>query len=279
MRQFGTSGYDVAYSISEDANGEFLVAGYVEFTLPGQTSAGKEDAFWAKFDESGQLVFAQQFGSTGHDIAFAVCAHSGGGLTVAGSTTASLAGSAHFGKEDGFVQHYDGAGNLLTSRQFGGPSKDVVTSATCLADGSVIVGGYFFGEFDGAPSAGSYDGFALRKYDGAGNLVYSRAIGTEANDYVHALTLDAKGYLFVAGATEGAIAPPMGGGDSDSFVLTLDEAGQEIAAWQFGSRELGEARAISVSPGGRLAVAGYTQGALPGQTASGAVDAYAALLD
>jgi hypothetical protein len=277
-RQFGSSGYDVAYSIATDETGALLVAGYVELALPGQTSAGKEDAFWAKFDESGSLLFARQFGGAGSDIAFSACSHPGGEVTVVGSATGQLGTEPHLGKEDGFVRRFDESGNLAWSHQFGGASKDVVTSAACLGDGSVVVGGYFYGTFDGTEATGSYDGF-LRKYDAQGGLVYSRVMGTEHSDYFFALSADAAGHTFVAGATEGEIAPPTGGGDSDSFVLTVDDAGRQVAAWQFGSRELGEARAVALGPGARLAVAGYSQGALPGQMASGAVDAYAALLD
>jgi len=278
MRQFGTTGYDVAYAIAKTQEGEFLVTGYVDGTLPGQTSFGSEDAFWAKFDGKGELVSAAQFGSSGHDIAFAVCTHVGGGWTVAGSTSGALADGVHQGKEDGFMQRYGADGRLIFSQQFGGASKDVVTSAACYSDGSVLVGGYFFGTFDGAAASGSYDAF-LRRYDAAGELVYSRVIGTEDSDYVYAITVDEGGRAFLAGATEGIVAPPSGGGRADSFVLTLDDAGMQLAAWQFGSRDYGEARAISLSPSGRLAVAGYSAGALPGQLTSGAVDAYAALLD
>lgn len=278
MRQFGTPGYDVAYAIAGMDSGEFLVTGYVAQTLPNQTSAGSEDAFWARFDGQGQLVSAAQFGSTGHDIAFAVCVSEDGGWAVAGATAGSLAGGTHLGKDDGFVQRYAADGKLAWSRQFGGPSKDAVTSVACLPSGAVLLGGYFFAEFDGAPALGSYDAF-LRKYDESGQLVYSRVMGTEDADYVYAIAVDAHGRAFLAGATEGLMTEPSGGGRADSFVLTLDDAGLELAAWQFGSSEFGEARAIALSKSGRLAVAGYAEGALPGQIASGAVDAYAALLD
>lgn len=85
--------------------------------------------------------------------------------------------------------------------------------------------------------------------------------------------------LYVAGATDGLLAGQEEQGLSDSFVLVLDAAGSDVQSWQFGSAELGEARAVAVSPSGRLAAAGYSQGSLPGQLSSGAVDAYVTVLD
>lgn len=276
-RQFGTAGYDVAYGLAVDSAGALLVVGYVEQALAGQNSAGREDAFVARFTDRGDTVFEVQFGSDGPDVAFAVCAFEDGGFAVAGSTRGPLEGGTYLGKEDAFVRRYNVHAALEWSAQFGGPSKDVATSVVCAQDGSVLVGGYFYGELDGEPSYGSYDGF-VRRYDQAGTVLGTTVLGSEGADYVHALAADAAGRTFATGSTEGELAGAQSG-RSDSFVLTLDEVGNELGGWQFGSPEFGEARAISVSPDGRVATAGYTQGALEGQVSSGAVDAYAAVLD
>jgi hypothetical protein len=47
-RQFGTASTDVACSVSVDVDGNVLVAGYTDGTLPGESSAGGRDAFVAK---------------------------------------------------------------------------------------------------------------------------------------------------------------------------------------------------------------------------------------
>jgi hypothetical protein len=276
--QFGSVGEDVAYALDEAVSGDFLVVGYVEASLPAHASLGAEDAFWARFDGAGRLLASAQFGTDKQDIAFSVCAHERGSFAVAGASNAGLGGAVHRGKEDAFVQVYREDGVLVWSEQFGGPSKDVATSIVCLSDGSVAVAGYYYEELDGVPGFGSYDGF-FRKYDREGTLVLSRVIGSTDSDYVFALAVDRQERFYLAGSTEGLVAGEAKIGRSDSFILVLDGAGSQIQSWQFGSPEFGEARAIVASETGRFAAAGYSQGPLPGQLGSGAVDAYVTVLE
>lgn len=276
--QFGSSGEDIAYALDEAANGELLVVGYVGASLPGHESLGGEDAFWARFDGAGRLLASAQFGTDKQDIAFSVCAHESGSFAVAGASAAGLGGAVHRGKEDAFVALYRDDGAPMWSEQFGGPSKDVATSIVCLSDGSVAVAGYYYEELDGVPGLGSYDGF-FRKYDRDGTLVLSRVIGSRDSDYVFALAIDRQERFYLAGSTEGLVAGEAEIGRSDSFILLFDGAGSQVQSWQFGSPEFGEARAIVTSETGRFAAAGYSQGPLPGQLGSGAVDAYVTVLE
>lgn len=277
-QQFGTSGYDVAYAVQRAPSGELLVAGYVDGALPGFDGEGAEDAFWARFDPGGTLLSAAQFGGDKQDVAYSICGLTSGGVAIAGAAVSDLDGGVARGKEDAFVRVLGADGSLSFSRQFGGPSKDVATSIACLPNGAVAVAGYYYEELDGAPGLASYDAF-LRKYDSAGNLVLSRVIGSEGTDYAFALATDGKGRFYVAGSTDGVVAGKAKIGRTDSFVVVLDADGNEIQSWQFGSPEFGEARAIAVSETGRFAAAGYSQGPLPGQLGSGAVDAYVTVLD
>ena len=49
-RQFGSASEDFAWSVSVGSDGSVLVAGYTQGTLPGQSSAGFQDAFVRKYD-------------------------------------------------------------------------------------------------------------------------------------------------------------------------------------------------------------------------------------
>jgi len=274
VRQFGTTGHDVAYGVARAPSGALLVVGYVSDALPGEVSAGREDAFYAEFDGGGQLAKVAQFGSLGQDVAYAVCTHADGGFTVVGGTDGALGVDPAQGKEDAFFRRYDAAGALVTSRQFGGPSRDVATSVACPKDGTIVVGGYSYSSADDR----SYDGF-VHRYDREGSLVVSRVIGAGGSDYVFALATDERGSIYVAGATEGTLTAAAPNGRSDSFIVTLDAALSEQSVWQFGSSEFGEARAVSTGTGGRWAAAGYSSGPLPGQHSQGSVDAYVTVLD
>src|SRR5262249_3091518 len=89
-RQLASPGYDQAYGVAASASGVY-VAGYTNNTLPGQTSAGGDDAYVAKYDTAGNLLWVRQFGSAGSDQANAVAADATG-VYVVGSTTGTLPG-------------------------------------------------------------------------------------------------------------------------------------------------------------------------------------------
>src|SRR3989304_644994 len=56
-RQFGTSSFDVAYAVAVDGSGVY-VAGRTDGTLPGEMSAGGDDAFLRKYGAEGTEAWA-----------------------------------------------------------------------------------------------------------------------------------------------------------------------------------------------------------------------------
>src|SRR5437762_3541924 len=65
-RQFGTAVNDFPGGLAADASGVY-VAGSTHGTLPGQTSAGDEDAFVRKYDAAGTELWTRQFGTDSTD--------------------------------------------------------------------------------------------------------------------------------------------------------------------------------------------------------------------
>ena len=100
-RQFGTSANDAAVGISVDASGVY-VAGFTAGSLPGQTSAGGDDAFARKYDVNGTEVWTQQFGTSSTDRASAISVDFSG-VFVAGRTDGNLPGQTSAGGTDAFV--------------------------------------------------------------------------------------------------------------------------------------------------------------------------------
>ena len=81
------------------------------------------------------------------------------------------------------------------------------------------------------------------------------------------------GTAFVVGSTDGVLHGTTSLGGVDAFVRAYDTAGGLAWGRQFGSAGTDEATSISAHPGGSY-VAGFTDGALPGQTALGGSDAF-----
>ena len=267
--QIGTLRPSYEQATAVDANGGIYVTGYVYGTLPGQAYAGLYDAFVRKYDASGAEVWTRQFGSSEYEFAFDIAVDASG-VYVTGTTQAALPGQVHAGGADVFVRKYDASGTEIWTRQFG-TSLFEFTSNISVDPSGVYVAGSTQGEFPGQSSSGATDAF-VRKYDLNGNEVWTRQFGTASSESVGGVVVQAAA-IYVTGFTSGAFAGQTNAGSSDIYVRKYDSNGNEIWTRQFGTSSSERAHGIAADATG-IYVAGRTSGTLPGQTASGNIDAF-----
>ncbi len=111
--QFGTSNYDRATAIttfnpSNTNNKEYrvIVAGFTRGNLFSH-NAGKYDAFIREYDDNGNELWKEQFGTTSNDRAIAIATDPQGNVFLVGYTKGQLTrGSSSAGGEDVFVRKY-----------------------------------------------------------------------------------------------------------------------------------------------------------------------------
>lgn len=118
---------------------------------------------------------------------------------------------------------------------------------------------------------------ALMKYDSAGRLVASRALGAAATASGYAIAIDPEGRVAVAGSVTGALDPGKSGDVAtvaDSFVTVFDASASELWTQRRGARAADEATSVGFGPNGTVYVAGRAQSAIPGGTAVGGWDGY-----
>jgi hypothetical protein len=90
-RQIGSFGQDSNYAVQADNFGNVYIAGGTVGDL-GDTNAGAFDIYLAKFDNSGEMLWIQQFGSEVSDQVLSLAATSTGSLYLAGNTAGVLDG-------------------------------------------------------------------------------------------------------------------------------------------------------------------------------------------
>lgn len=266
-RQFGSSGVDEPRGISATDSGIY-VAGLVGGTLPGEISAGQDDAFLRKYDSDGNEIWTRQFGTPAVDAALAVSADTSG-IYIVGVTEGTLPGQASSGGFDAFIRKYDADGNEVWTRQFGTAVFDQAVGVT--GDSSAVyVTGLTNAGLSGQTYFGSTDAF-VRKYDADGNELWTQQFGTAVVDMAVGGSADASG-IYVTGITNGSLLHPSAG-DFDAFVRKYDLDGNEVWTHQFGSTDSDGATGIIAETSG-VYVGGFTEGTLPGQRSVGDLDAF-----
>lgn len=200
-------------------------------------------AVWNAAPASASASVVDQFGTSSDDFAYDVAVDgSSGAVYVVGES----------GYTNGFVQAYDSSGAFAWSdaplgRSVGGVAVD--------GAGNVYVGGYTESSLDGTPILGGYDAF-VRMYDAAGSVQWTWQFGTAADDWVHAVAVDADGSVYVSGGTHGDLdavnADPE---DPDVFVHKYDAAGNVQWAVQQGTADSEYVDDIALDSDGNVYVA------------------------
>lgn len=244
---FGTTSDESDVTVAADALGNVFVTGATRGSLVG-TSAGNWDVFLRKLDVDGNSIWTIQEGTNGVDISFDVTADGTGGAYITGVT-----------KGDAFVSRYDSAGNRLWQRLLDSGLSDEALSVSADLLGSVYVSGNTVGNLGGT-HFGLTDSF-VAKFSEAGNLLWTKQVGTSGNDFNGGVSADGLGNVYVAGSTSGVL-DGTNSGSFDAFIQKLDASGNVQWSRQFGTEEGDDIRAISADQLGNIFIGGDTGASL-----------------
>jgi hypothetical protein len=195
-----------------------------------------------------------------------------GNVYISGDTQGSLGGPFAGGSYDAFVRKYDAAGNPQWTRQLGTSLSDVSSGVSADGLGNVYLSGTTLGSLGGT-NAGGQDAF-VSKYDAAGNLQWTRQLGTSSTDQSRGVSADGLGNVYISGYTNGSLGGTNAGGD-DAFVSKYDAAGNLQWTQQLGTSSFDSNHGVSADGLGNVYFSGDTNGSLGG-TNAGNNDAFVA---
>ena len=225
-KSMGGTDQDAGKSIALDGSGNILLTGYFNGTNaidfdPGAgtanlTGAGVSDLFFAKYNASGDHVWAKGIGGIGSDRAASLVLDGSGHVLLTGYFYGTVdfdpgAGTADLisvgGNDEIFFAKYDAAGNYVWAKRLGGTGYDQGTSLALDGSGNLLLSGFFSGTADFDPgdntanltSAGFPQDIFLAKYDASGNYVWAIGMGGTDADAGASLALDGTGNVYVAG--------------------------------------------------------------------------------
>lgn len=218
---FGGSGTDQAYSCATDASGNIYISGFTDSNTGISTGGshqttfggGFNDAFLAKFDGSGTLLWATYYGGNSIDDGYACATDASGNVYLAGAsdysvgtviaTTGSHQDVYGGGANDAFLAKFNSSGVRQWATYYGGTDYEFIEGCVTDAAGNIYLAGTTASTNNAISTAGSHqvnhaggifpeDAF-LVKFNSAGLRQWGTYYGGTNDDYGNSLALDVAG--------------------------------------------------------------------------------------
>lgn len=230
-KTLGGNNNEALFSIAEDPNGGYVVAGYTDSTEVSLDNTvidtnyfGNEDGIIVKLDSNGNYVWSQSIGGTGVDRINGVTVSESGDVAVVGSYTSTELNTnknetdslenlgAETKEKNAFLVVFSGTGTYKWSQNIGGANSSSTSSNTADTTGAGIVAtdsGFavainFIGttylntsKTVSVTSKGNADGLVIL-YTGNGSVSWYKQIGSTANDNLTGITKDKDGNIIAA---------------------------------------------------------------------------------
>lgn len=283
---FGGGYYDEARNCTVDNHGNVYLGGFsssLNLSVSGgfqSTMGGPQDAFLAKFNRSGNMLWSTYYGGSGEEYGLGCTVDNADNVFLTGMTksTAGVA-SAGFqntyggGNTDAFLVKFDSSGNRLWGTYYGGTGQEIGYQCTTDRSRNVFLGGLTsstsgiaFNGFQSLFGGGYfYDAF-LVKFNSAGARVWDTYYGGSGDDEGLACVADGSGNVCLAGYTRstsgmasGGFQNAYGGGYDDAFVVKFNPNGTRRWASYYGGNQGDEAITCAVDGSDNIYLAGMTQ--------------------
>ena len=197
IRQFGTTEDDFCFFITGGSGSDILVCGTTWGEFAGKNK-GFIDGFTGQFNDKGELIKYNQFGSEGFDIPMILRMDNEKNIYVGGSTSGNFGGT-QIGEGDAFLLKLNEKGDILWNNQFGTKNNDGVRAISFnpeISDNLLISG------IMNLPPA---QGF-IRMYKNDGTMLWERNfLGTGEKNLCSGkdVSFDNKGNFYHLGLTGG----------------------------------------------------------------------------
>lgn len=275
VKQFGSSGSDHGYSVSADSLGNIYICGETSGSFGASNTTYNSDAYLAKLDTDGNILWIDQFSSSfqlgdGEDCRD-VAVDLNDNIYIAGYTPGALvegASGAEF-----YVRKYDSMGVLHWTTQRDSVYANEATSLAVDTVGNTYVAGT--GGLDAAVS-GLEDAFIV-KFDATGVEQWAQLLQSTGQESLNGVAVDDMGNVFVAGFTDGSLASA-NDGDTDIIFASFDTNGTLLSLIQDATTSWDRANGIAVTEtGSDYHLVGSTDGDLHGELNNGAYDLFVTL--
>ena len=210
-----------------------------------------------------QDTWVKTFGGTSSDVGLSVSLTSENNLLITGSSNSNDGdfNGKNKGNRDIFVIKLDSEGNIVWKMSFGGTGEDWGYSMTPTSDDGVLISGFTQsndGDFKGM-NRGLFDIFVM-KLDMDGNVEWKKIFGGTGDDQLRSMIQSSDGGVLITGNTNSNDGDfkGMNKGNTDIFVMKLDEDGEIKWTKLFGGRFIEYGMSVATTSNDGILITGYS---------------------
>jgi PKD repeat protein len=284
----GGTNVDVSGAVCSDAAGNVYIAGHfrsasISFGSTTLNIVGfGADMFIAKYDSSGNVLWAQRAGGTADDGANLLATDASGALYMAGEFASDtvifgstiLVNTNFSGFSDVSITKFNSSGNVLWAKKAGGTNDMYAYGFVTDILGNVFVAGSFYSSsitfgattlFNSDTTETTQDLY-VAKYSTNGNFLWAKSTGGNWDDITIAVATDVSGNAYIGGSfasdsiifnTTTLMNADTGGYGEDLFITKYDVNGNVVWAKRAGMQGGENVSSITANAVGNFYLAGY----------------------
>lgn len=265
-KTFGGMMDDYAYSVVEDAEGNYLIAGY-SMSMNGDVpmNLGMHDFWLFKLSSQGNLMWSKTYGYSSHDHAHKIIPTSDGGYFVVGFTDYSggvgdrNSNVLLHGVGEYYGLKLNNEGEKEWDAYFGGTQNERVFDVVEANDGGFVMVGYSeSNDFDVNDNKGSYDYWVVKvKADGI--LDWKKSYGGSDIDQAYGILKVNNNYIISGNSNsqDGDVSHPKG--NNDIWVIAIDDFGNLIWEKSYGGEQNDMSNHILKTNSNEIVITGHTR--------------------
>lgn len=208
-RAYGGEISEVAYSVKETPEGDFVVFAYGD---SWENQGVSTDMYLLKIDKNGDLTWTTCHGGSGYEMHTAASAGhiaESGDIYLMGATTSYGAGDF-----DQILMKYNSQGTLEWTRTIGGSGYDYGRGVIQTNDGNILSWGFITD-----PQNGGLDA-ALCKFSPDGTNIWTKVYGNASDDDIYRIQESRGDSLLMMGMTKN-----FGAGGKDFWIIRSNSEG------------------------------------------------------
>lgn len=280
-KRIGGTQEDIVNAIATDKSGNSVITGKFKNTLNFdetrqlKAAPNQFDGFVVKYDSTGNVIWAKEFGGMQEDNGINVAMDESGNVYLTGYFRSEKItfGAFNFegnGKETGFVAKIDVLGKFTWVKKLNENTSSLLPVGIAVnEDGVFISATYEYSDLvhqgTSITNKGKTDIACMLLSKGDGSLKWIKSLGRKHNDYAETVSIDNNGNCFLSGRTFGYFGDIFEidgfnmilSNNYNSFVVKYDKTGNALWFKQFKGKNGSYLDGIEATSIGDIFVSGF----------------------